>query len=205
MYIIHFVPGSSARAVGLVAEAVGRRGWRQTIVGTAEPTVAHQTTTDWPACDVVTLAGGIETAQIMVELERILVADRPEVVLVYGDADGSLAAVLAAVKVGIIVAHVDAGIRSADRSGTNDMTGMLVDRLAALLFTPSEAADETLSREGVTPERVRRVGPLPCDAEAAERIAAHLEAAAQLDGDQPTPGSRHLKARSVERIIEAQI
>ena len=117
----------------------------------------------------------------MTAFERILVGEPPDLVLFYEHDDWTLAAALSAVKAGVRIAHVESGLRSGDRTTSEEMNRILIDRLATLLFTHSEDADDHLSREGVRPERIRRVGPLPGDGEAAERITDHLGAECQAD------------------------
>ena len=90
-----------------------------------------------------------QTAQILVGIERCLVERKPDMLIVYGDVNSTLAATLAAVKMGIPVAHVEAGLRSGDRSMPEEINRLVTDRLASLLFTPSSDADENLIAEGV--------------------------------------------------------
>src|SRR5262245_25220666 len=85
-----------------------------------------------------------QIAEAMVGLERIVLQRRPDFVLLYGDDEATLAAALTAVKAGARVAHVESGVRSGDRSMPAETNRILIDRLASLLFTPSQAADETL-------------------------------------------------------------
>ncbi len=104
-----------------------------------------------------------QTAQVMLAFEGALVAERPDWVLVVGDVNSTLACALVASKMLIRVAHVEAGLRSFDRTMPEEINRVLTDRLADLLFTPSPDADENLLREGIDPERIVRVGNVMID------------------------------------------
>jgi len=111
---------------------------------------------------------GEQTAAAMVGLEREWVADPPALVVVYGDVNGALAASLVAAKLGLPSAHVEAGLRSFDRSMPEEVNRIVSDLLAELLFTTSPEAEALLLATGVTPARIRFVG------HAAERIADEI-------------------------------
>lgn len=113
-----------------------------------------------------------QTAHIMLGLETVLSAERPDLVSVVGDVNGTLAAVLVATKMGIAVAHVEAGLRSFDRSMPEEINRVVTDQLADLLFTPSLDANENLLREGVPPERIHFVGNVLIDTLLASRESA---------------------------------
>jgi UDP-N-acetylglucosamine 2-epimerase (non-hydrolysing) len=104
-----------------------------------------------------------QTAAIMQRFEPVLLAERPDVVLVYGDVNSTVAAALVAAKLGVRVGHVEAGLRSRDWSMPEEINRVLTDRLANLLFTPSRDADENLVAEGVAPERIHFVGNIMID------------------------------------------
>ncbi len=104
-----------------------------------------------------------QTADVLVGIERVLETSRPDLVLVYGDVNSTLAATLAAVKMGIDVAHVEAGLRSGDRSMPEEINRLVTDRLSSWLFTPSRDGDENLRREGVDASRIRFVGNVMID------------------------------------------
>jgi UDP-N-acetylglucosamine 2-epimerase (non-hydrolysing) len=99
----------------------------------------------------------------MIRLETILLDMKPEVVLVYGDVNSTLAAALVCAKLLIRIAHVEAGLRSFDRTMPEEINRMVTDRLADLLFTPSEDGDANLVNEGVAPERIHCVGNVMID------------------------------------------
>jgi UDP-N-acetylglucosamine 2-epimerase (non-hydrolysing) len=104
-----------------------------------------------------------QTADVMVPLEAHLLADRPDVLVVYGDVNSTVAAALVAAKIGIPLAHVEAGLRSFDRTMPEEVNRVVTDRLADLLFTPSADGDDNLLREGVPPSAIHRVGNVMID------------------------------------------
>ncbi len=122
---------------------------------------------DLPAPDLHLGVGGgthaEQTARTMLALDSVLETERPDWVLVVGDVNATLAATLTAVKRGIRVAHVEAGLRSFNRRMPEELNRVLTDAVADLLFTPSADADENLLREGIPPERIRRVGNVMID------------------------------------------
>jgi len=99
-----------------------------------------------------------QTADVLRRLEPVLLEERPDLVVVVGDVNSTLAAALCAAKLQIPVAHVEAGLRSGDRSMPEELNRLVTDQLADLLFTTSGDADENLAREGVPPERIHLVG-----------------------------------------------
>ena len=103
-----------------------------------------------------------QTAAVLVGIEQALTADRPDVLLVYGDVNSTMAATLAAAKLHVPVAHVEAGLRSFDRRMPEEVNRVVTDSLAALLFTPSPDGDENLKREGVA-GKIHRVGNVMID------------------------------------------
>ncbi len=104
-----------------------------------------------------------QTARIMEAFEPVVEKHRPDWVVVVGDVNSTLACALVANKLGVRVAHVEAGLRSRDRSMPEEINRALTDQLADLLFTPSPDADDNLRREGIPPARVRRVGNVMID------------------------------------------
>jgi UDP-N-acetylglucosamine 2-epimerase (non-hydrolysing) len=123
----------------------------------------------------------VQTAQVMIRIEEALRADRPEIVLVYGDVNSTVAAALVCSKLGIAVGHVEAGLRSFDRRMPEEINRVLTDQIADLLFTPSPDGDANLLREGVPAERIHLVGNVMIDTlvrllpEAESRWAAWAE------------------------------
>lgn len=100
----------------------------------------------------------VQTAQIMMRLEAVLVEQKPDLTLVYGDVNSTVAAALANTKLLIPVGHVEAGLRSFDRTMPEEINRLLTDQIADLLFTPSKDGNENLVREGIAPEKIHFVG-----------------------------------------------
>lgn len=104
-----------------------------------------------------------QTARIMERLEPVLLEQAPDWVVVYGDVNSTLAAAVVASKIGQRVAHVEAGLRSGDRSMPEEINRLVTDRLASLLLTPSRDADERLRAEGEPDEEIVFVGNVMVD------------------------------------------
>jgi UDP-N-acetylglucosamine 2-epimerase (non-hydrolysing) len=104
-----------------------------------------------------------QTAAIMQAFEPVLIKEKPDWVVVVGDVNSTLACGLVSVKLGIKVAHVEAGLRSRDRTMPEEINRLLTDRLADLLLTPSPDADQNLLAEGIPAERIRFVGNIMID------------------------------------------
>lgn len=107
---------------------------------------------------------GQNTGRMLEGVERYLLEQRPDWVLVYGDTDSTLAATLAAVKLGIPVAHVEAGLRSFNRAMPEEINRILTDHAAELLFTPCQTASQQLEREGIHPHHIHFTGDVMFDA-----------------------------------------
>ncbi len=104
-----------------------------------------------------------QTSCIMVRFEQIVVDEKPNLIIVYGDVNSTLAAALVCSKLHFPVAHVEAGLRSFDRTMPEEINRLLTDQMADLLFTPSEDADQNLLREGIPRERIHFVGNVMID------------------------------------------
>ena len=104
------------------------------------------------------------TAAVMVAYEKVCLESRPDLVIVVGDVDSTVAAALCAKKRGDRVAHLEAGLRSFDRSMPEELNRIVTDSISDVLWTPSEDADANLLREGVASERISRVGNIMIDA-----------------------------------------
>ncbi len=104
-----------------------------------------------------------QTALIMTRFEPILIARRPDIVLVYGDVNSTVAAALVCSKLGFSIGHVEAGLRSFDRSMPEEINRLITDQLAEMLFTPSMDGNENLVREGISDKRIFLVGNVMID------------------------------------------
>ena len=104
-----------------------------------------------------------QTAMVMVAYEQVCIKDRPDWVVVVGDVNSTLAASLVAKKMQLPLAHLEAGLRSFDRTMPEEINRLVTDAIADLLWTPSPDADQNLSREGVPASRIERVGNIMID------------------------------------------
>jgi UDP-N-acetylglucosamine 2-epimerase (non-hydrolysing) len=116
-----------------------------------------------------------QTAEIMTRLEPVLLDGKPDVVLVYGDVNSTVAAALVGAKLGVRVGHVEAGLRSFDRTMPEEINRLVTDQLADMLFTPSEDGDINLQKEGIPAERIFRVGNVMIDSLVRLLPAAQLQ------------------------------
>lgn len=174
MHILHVV---GARPNFMKAAPVLRAlrnvgGTRQTLVHTGQHYDANMSDVffsqlEMPAPDVNLGVGSgshaRQTADIMTGFEPVVLERQPDLVLVYGDVNSTIAAALVCAKLGVRVGHVEAGLRAFDWTMPEEINRVVTDRLADLLFTPSEDADANLGREGVPPEKIRRVGNVMID------------------------------------------
>jgi UDP-N-acetylglucosamine 2-epimerase (non-hydrolysing) len=104
-----------------------------------------------------------QTGKVMITYEKVLMQQRPDLVIVVGDVNSTMAATVAAVKLGIKVAHLEAGLRSFDRTMPEEINRLVTDTLADILWTPSPDADQNLIREGVSQEKIHLVGNIMID------------------------------------------
>ncbi len=114
-----------------------------------------------------------QTGKVMIAYERILMKTRPDLVVVVGDVNSTMAATLAAVKLGIKTAHLEAGLRSYDRTMPEEINRLITDAIADILWTPSPDGDENLIREGISPDKIHRVGNIMIDS--LEMLRASIE------------------------------
>ncbi|MDH3216622.1 MAG: UDP-N-acetylglucosamine 2-epimerase (non-hydrolyzing), partial [Candidatus Krumholzibacteria bacterium] len=106
---------------------------------------------------------GVQTAKVMVEIEKVLTAEKPQILIVVGDVNSTMASALVAAKIGIPIAHVEAGLRSFDRTMPEEINRMVTDILSDLLFTTEASARENLVREGISQEKIHFVGNVMID------------------------------------------
>lgn len=116
----------------------------------------------------------VQTAKIMTAFEPVVLEEKPDWVLVVGDVNSTIACALVCSKLGVKVAHVEAGLRSRDRSMPEEINRILTDAISDLLFTTSEDADENLKQEGIPAERISFVGNVMIDS-----LMEHMKLAGQ--------------------------
>lgn len=174
MHVLHVVGArpNFMKAAPVLA-ALGRRtSVCQTLVHTGQHYDANMSDVffqqlDIPAPDVNLGVGSgshaHQTAEIMNRLEPVVLKRKPEIVLVYGDVNSTVAAALVCAKLLIRVGHVEAGLRSFDRTMPEEVNRLVTDRLSDVLFTPSEDGDRHLLSEGVDKGRIHRVGNVMID------------------------------------------
>lgn len=117
-----------------------------------------------------------QTAKVMLAFEPICLREKPDWVVVVGDVNSTMACTLVAAKLGIKVAHIEAGLRSFDRAMPEEINRIVTDALSDLLFTPSDDADENLQREGVPAQKIVQVGNIMIDA-----LVTNLDQASRSD------------------------
>ncbi len=127
-----------------------------------------------------------QTGAVMVAYEQICLDQPPDWVIVVGDVNSTLACTLAAKKLCLKVAHLEAGLRSGDRTMPEEINRLLTDAIADLLWTPSPDADDNLKREGVAAARIDRIGNIMIDAY--ELMRGAIEAAATRRRFRLAPG-----------------
>ena len=116
-----------------------------------------------------------QTAKIMTAFEPVVLAEKPDWVLVVGDVNSTIACALVCAKLNVKIAHVEAGLRSRDRTMPEEINRILTDAISDLLLTTSKDADENLKNEGVTADKIKFVGNVMIDSlfynlEKAERL-----------------------------------
>ena len=155
-----------------VLRAIERRGIRQTLVHTGQHYDRNMsdvffTQLEIPEPDANLGVGSgshaQQTAEIMRRFEPVVLEYKPDLVLVYGDVNSTVAAALVCSKLLIPVGHVEAGLRSFDRTMPEEINRIVTDRLSDLLFTPSEDGDTHLLQEGVAKDKIHRVGNVMID------------------------------------------
>ena len=105
----------------------------------------------------------VQTAEVMIRFEKTILERKPDLVLVYGDVNSTVAATLVCAKLGTKIAHVEAGLRSFDRTMPEEINRLVTDQLADMLLIPSAEAEGNLLREGVASEKIYFVGNVMID------------------------------------------
>jgi UDP-N-acetylglucosamine 2-epimerase (non-hydrolysing) len=173
MHILHVVGArpNFVKAAAVVHALEGRAGITQTLVHTGQhydksmSDVFFQQLELKPPevnLEVGSASHAQQTAQIVSRFEPVVISVRPDRVLVYGDVNSTLAAALVCAKLGVPVGHVEAGLRSRDRSMPEEINRLLTDQVSEVLFCPSEDAVANLQREGVM-GKVHLVGNVMID------------------------------------------
>lgn len=174
MHILHVVGArpNFMKVAPVLRALAHRQNVRQTLVHTGQHYDRNMSEIffdelDIPRPDVCLEVGSgshaVQTAQILLRFEATVLERRPDFVLVYGDVNSTVGAALVCAKLQIPVGHVEAGLRSFDRSMPEEINRVLTDQLADVLFTPSADGDENLIREGINPTRIHRVGNVMID------------------------------------------
>jgi UDP-N-acetylglucosamine 2-epimerase (non-hydrolysing) len=173
MHILHVVGARpNFMKVAPVYRALREQAVRQTLVHTGQHYDANMSDVffqdlEIPAPDVNLNVGSgshaQQTAAIMRGFEGVVLERKPDRVLVYGDVNSTVAAALVCAKLGIPVDHVEAGLRSFDRTMPEEVNRLVTDQLCDLLFTPSEDGDANLILEGVPKARIQRIGNVMID------------------------------------------
>jgi UDP-N-acetylglucosamine 2-epimerase (non-hydrolysing) len=173
MHILHVVGArpNFMKAAPVIA-AFKEHGVRQTLVHTGQHYDAFMSDIFFqqlgiPEPDYNLAVGGgshaAQTSEIMVRFEPVVLECRPDLVVVYGDVNSTAAAAFVCAKLLIPVAHVEAGLRSGDRTMPEEINRLVTDQLSDLLFTPSQDGDANLLREGIAPEKIHCVGNVMID------------------------------------------
>ena len=174
MHILHVVGArpNFMKVAPVLAALQRRNSSRQTLVHTGQHYDFNMSDVFFqqlgmPVPDINLAVGsgshGRQTAEIMCRLETVLMKHKPDLVVVYGDVNSTVAAALVCSKLLIPVAHVEAGLRSFDRTMPEEINRLLTDQISELLLTPSADADENLLREGIAPEKIHFVGNVMID------------------------------------------
>lgn len=173
MHILHVVGARpNFMKAAPVLRALKQKGAEQTLVHTGQHYDVNMSDVFFQELQIqepdVNLAVGSgshaqQTAEIMTRFEAVVLKRRPDIVLVYGDVNSTVAAALVCSKLLIPVGHVEAGLRSFDRTMPEEINRVVTDQLSDVLFTPSADGDANLQREGVATEKVHLVGNVMID------------------------------------------
>jgi UDP-N-acetylglucosamine 2-epimerase (non-hydrolysing) len=173
MHVLHVVGARpNFMKTAPVMRALADRGIWQTLVHTGQHYDPNMSDVFFrelgiPAPDVnLQVNGGShaqQTAAIMIRFEPVAIERRPDLVMVYGDVNSTIAAALVCAKLGIRIAHVEAGLRSFDRTMPEEINRILTDQISDVLFTPSPDASEHLKREGIKEDKIYLVGNVMID------------------------------------------
>lgn len=174
MHILHVVGArpNFMKAAPVFHAISGRNGTRQSLVHTGQHYDTNMSDVffrqlDLPKPDVNLAVGSgsqaRQTAEIMVRFETVVLEQKPDLVVVYGDVNSTVAAALVCAKLQIPVAHVEAGLRSFDHTMPEEINRLMTDQISDYLFTPSQDGDHNLLREGIRREKIHFVGNVMID------------------------------------------
>jgi len=174
MYCLHVVGArpNFMKAAPLIRALACRRGVKQKVVHTGQHYDHGMSEVFFQELEIpkphFNLAVGSgthsqQTSLIMSRFEQVAVEENPDLVIVYGDVNSTLAATLVCSKLHLTVAHVEAGLRSFDRTMPEEINRVLTDQIADFLFTPSQDANENLLREGIPQNKIHLVGNIMID------------------------------------------
>ena len=173
MHILHVVGARpNFMKAAPVLRAIQNTGQKQTLVHTGQHYDVNMSDVFFqelkiPAPDVNLAVGSgshaQQTAEIMARFEAVVQQRKPDVVLVYGDVNSTVAAALVCAKLSVPVGHVEAGLRSFDRTMPEEINRIVTDQLSEILFTPSADGDTNLLREGIAREKIHLVGNVMID------------------------------------------
>src|SRR5205823_12374660 len=173
MHILHVVGARpNFMKAAPVLRAIQNTGQKQTLVHTGQHYDVNMSDVFFqelniPAPDVNLAVGSgshaQQTAEIMARFEVVVQQRKPEIVLVYGDVNSTVAAALVCAKLLVPVGHVEAGLRSFDRTMPEEVNRLITDQLSDLLFTPSEDGNLNLQNEGIAGSKVHKVGNVMID------------------------------------------
>src|SRR5277367_902092 len=165
MHILHVVGArpNFMKAAPVLRALSERSGLKQTLVHTGQHYDANMSDVFFrqlglPPPDVNLSVGSgshaQQTAEIMSRFEPFVLEQKPDLVLVYGDVNSTVAGALVCSKLQVPIGHVEAGLRSFDRTMPEEINRLVTDQLADFLFTPSEEAGANLQREGIPSEKI---------------------------------------------------
>jgi UDP-N-acetylglucosamine 2-epimerase (non-hydrolysing) len=190
MHILHVVGArpNFMKVAPVYRALAGRSGVQQTLLHTGQHYDFNMSDIFFqqlglPAPDINLQVGSgshaQQTAQIISRFEPVIAERKPDMVLVYGDVNSTVAAALVCAKLLVPVGHVEAGLRSFDRTMPEEINRLVTDQISSMLFTPSSDGNENLAREGVAAEKVHLVGNVMIDTlvgmlPAAERVPANM-------------------------------
>jgi UDP-N-acetylglucosamine 2-epimerase (non-hydrolysing) len=174
MHILHVVGArpNFMKAAPVLAALARVRRVRQTLIHTGQHYDTNMSDVffqqlDMPLPDLNLEVGSgshaRQTAEVIARFEPVVTDCRPDLVLVYGDVNSTMAAALVCSKLAVRVGHVEAGLRSRDRRMPEEINRLITDQLSDLLFTPSEDADDNLKREAINASKIHRVGNVMID------------------------------------------